>query len=53
MAFFHNVNRDAIIEVLNSDEPKYGPIVAGEFLMKKHLASTRAKDPSNEDKSEL
>lgn len=54
IAFFHNVNRDAIIEVLNSDEPKYGPIVAGEFLMRKHLASTPgANNPSKENKSEL
>lgn len=39
MAFFHNLNRDAIVRVLNSDNPKYEPIVAGEFLLRKHLAS--------------
>lgn len=40
IAFFHNVNRDAIVHVLNSDTPKYEPIVAGDFLMQKHLAAT-------------
>jgi len=39
MAFFHNLNRDAIVRVLNSDNPKYEPIIAGDFLMQKHLAA--------------
>lgn len=42
LAYFHNVNRDAIIEVLVKDEAevvKHAPVVAGEFLMQKHLAS--------------
>lgn len=43
MAFFYNVNKDALITVLNSENPKYEPIVAGDFLMAKHLASIGAK----------
>lgn len=41
LAFFHNLNKDALVEVLlNSDEvPKHEPIIAGDFLMQKHLAS--------------
>ena len=39
MAFFHNLNRDAIVSVLNSENPKYEPIIAGDFLMQKHLAA--------------
>jgi len=39
MAFFHNLNRDAVVKVLNSDNPKYEPIIAGDFLMQKHLAA--------------
>lgn len=44
LAFFHNVNRDALVEVLLDKEatPKHSPVLAGEFLMKKHLASTQA-----------
>lgn len=45
MAFFHNINRDAVVNVLlrSADEqPKHEPIVAGEFLMQKHLASMKA-----------
>lgn len=42
IAFFHNVNRDAEISVLaQGEEPKYPPIIAGEFLMQKHLASVK------------
>lgn len=40
MAFFHNPNRDALISHLGSDHSKYEPIVAGDFLMAKHLAAT-------------
>mmetsp|Transcript_10068 Transcript_10068/g.13816 ORF Transcript_10068/g.13816 Transcript_10068/m.13816 type:complete len:340 (-) Transcript_10068:1805-2824(-) len=42
LAFFHNINRDAVVEALllrPDDKPKYDPIVAGDFLMQKHLAS--------------
>lgn len=42
MAFFHNINRDAEVSVLlrdASDKPRYPPIIAGDFLMQKHLAS--------------
>lgn len=39
MAFFYNVNKDARIHCLMDEEPKYAPVVAGEFLMAKHLAS--------------
>lgn len=39
MAFFHNINRDAVVSSLGEDEAKYPPIVAGDFLMQKHLAS--------------
>jgi isopenicillin N synthase-like dioxygenase len=41
MAFFHNPNRDAVIKVLGDPaRAKYDPIVAGDFLMQKHLAAT-------------
>ncbi len=43
MAYFHNLNPDAIVTVLNSQNPKYEPIIAGEFLMQKHLASIEEK----------
>lgn len=39
VAFFHNVNKDALIENLTKDEAKHEPIVAGDFLNKKHLAT--------------
>ena len=48
IAFFHNVNRDAQISVLLTDKgesPKYAPIIAGEFLLQKHLASLGIKKP--------
>jgi isopenicillin N synthase-like dioxygenase len=43
IAFFYNMNRDALIEVLNSKVPKYEPVKAGDFLMQKHLASVGEK----------
>eukprot|EP00448_Togula_jolla_P019956 CAMPEP_0170583506 /NCGR_PEP_ID=MMETSP0224-20130122/8173_1 /TAXON_ID=285029 /ORGANISM="Togula jolla, Strain CCCM 725" /LENGTH=370 /DNA_ID=CAMNT_0010906841 /DNA_START=22 /DNA_END=1134 /DNA_ORIENTATION=+ len=44
LAFFHNLDKDAIVETLPSclSEARpalYDPIVAGDFLMLKHLAS--------------
>eukprot|EP01038_Epipyxis_sp_PR26KG_P011737 gene11737-15703_t len=42
IAFFFNINRDALVDVIMTnpdDQPKYEPIIAGEFLMQKHLAS--------------
>jgi len=42
LAFFHNINRDAVVEALllrTGDKSKYEPIVAGDFLMQKHLAA--------------
>ncbi len=45
IAFFHNLNRDAVVEVLlkkEGDVPKHEPIIAGKFLMEKHLASISA-----------
>eukprot|EP01031_Cornospumella_fuschlensis_P035062 gene35062-42463_t len=42
MAFFHNINRDAEVKVLlksADEEPKHPPIIAGDFLLQKHLAS--------------
>mmetsp|Transcript_25599 Transcript_25599/g.59616 ORF Transcript_25599/g.59616 Transcript_25599/m.59616 type:complete len:347 (+) Transcript_25599:73-1113(+) len=44
LAFFHNLNKDATVEAIPScvsaERPAlYDPIVAGEFLMLKHLAS--------------
>jgi isopenicillin N synthase-like dioxygenase len=42
IAFFHNVNRDAEINVIlkdSNEKPKHPPIIAGDFLMQKHLAS--------------
>lgn len=46
LAFFHNLNRDAVVEVIvqgEDEQPKYAPIVAGDFLLQKHLASMGAK----------
>ena len=46
MAFFHNLNRDAVVSNLRKDEePKYEDILAGDFLMQKHLASL-SKSPT-------
>jgi isopenicillin N synthase-like dioxygenase len=45
IAFFHNLNRDAEVRVLlrgPEEVPKHAPIVAGDFLMQKHLASVNA-----------
>lgn len=45
MAFFHNINKDAVVSVIlrgADDVPKHEPIVAGDFLMQKHLASMNA-----------
>ena len=39
-AFFYNTDRTAMISNLTSAEAKYEPIVAGDFLMQKHLAAT-------------
>ena len=43
IAFFHNINRDAVVECLLTNDPKYEPIIAGDFLMQKHLASVGVK----------
>jgi isopenicillin N synthase-like dioxygenase len=40
VAFFYNTDRDAMITNLTPNEAKYDPIVAGDFLMQKHLAAT-------------
>merc|ERR1719401_2386384 len=50
MAFFHILNKDTVVEAIPScvsqDKPAlYDPIVAGEFLMLKHLASNGKADP--------
>jgi isopenicillin N synthase-like dioxygenase len=42
LAFFHNLNRDASVECLltqSGESPKYEPIIAGDFLLQKHLAA--------------
>lgn len=40
MAFFHNLNRDAVVSnLIKGEADKYAPIKAGDFLMEKHLAS--------------
>mmetsp|Transcript_20923 Transcript_20923/g.30146 ORF Transcript_20923/g.30146 Transcript_20923/m.30146 type:complete len:326 (-) Transcript_20923:102-1079(-) len=43
IAFFYNLNKDAKVTVLGDEEPKYEPIIAGDFLMQKHLAAMAAK----------
>jgi len=50
LAFFHNLNKDAQVEAIPSCVSEahpalYDPIVAGEFLMLKHLASNGKADP--------
>eukprot|EP00933_Yihiella_yeosuensis_P031769 TRINITY_DN25385_c0_g2_i1.p1 TRINITY_DN25385_c0_g2~~TRINITY_DN25385_c0_g2_i1.p1 ORF type:complete len:363 (-),score=99.13 TRINITY_DN25385_c0_g2_i1:376-1464(-) len=50
LAFFHNLNKDTLVEAIPScvsaDRPGlYDPIIAGEFLMLKHLASNGKADP--------
>lgn len=44
IAFFYNLNKDALVESLFKDKEssKYPPIIAGDFLMQKHLASMKA-----------
>eukprot|EP00928_Gymnodinium_smaydae_P027243 TRINITY_DN21124_c0_g1_i1.p1 TRINITY_DN21124_c0_g1~~TRINITY_DN21124_c0_g1_i1.p1 ORF type:complete len:366 (+),score=53.77 TRINITY_DN21124_c0_g1_i1:75-1172(+) len=49
LAFFHNLNKDAVVETIPSCVNEkhavlYDPIVAGEFLMLKHLASQGKAD---------
>merc|ERR1712032_1251717 len=49
IAFFHNLNKEAVVEAIPScitpEQPAlYDPIVAGEFLMLKHLASNGKAD---------
>jgi isopenicillin N synthase-like dioxygenase len=39
VAFFHNLDKDAVVENLMPEQALYDPIVAGDFLMKKHLAT--------------
>lgn len=48
IAFFYNLNPDAHVSMLQTrhsgseqEEPKYPPIIAGDFLMEKHLASMK------------
>ena len=46
MAFFYNLNPDAKVSMLKmklneNEELKYAPIIAGDFLMEKHLASMK------------
>lgn len=50
LAFFHNLNKDVVVEAIPSclspDQPAlYEPIVFGDFLMLKHLASNGKADP--------
>ena len=45
MAFFHNINPDHVVECIETcqspeNPPKYEPIRAFDFLMKKHAAAT-------------
>jgi len=49
IAFFHNLNKDAVVETIPScvaqgRPAQYDAIVAGEFLMLKHLASNGKAD---------
>lgn len=47
IAFFYNLNPDArvsVLQIAENEEPKYPPIVAGDFLMEKHLASMKKKE---------
>lgn len=47
IAFFYNVNRDATVQCITNKEDnevaKYEPIIAGDFLLQKHLASMGMK----------
>jgi isopenicillin N synthase-like dioxygenase len=40
VAYFYNTDRDAVIDNLTPTESKYPSIIAGDFLMEKHLAAT-------------
>eukprot|EP00003_Mantamonas_plastica_P008141 TRINITY_DN1704_c0_g1_i1.p1 TRINITY_DN1704_c0_g1~~TRINITY_DN1704_c0_g1_i1.p1 ORF type:complete len:381 (-),score=128.72 TRINITY_DN1704_c0_g1_i1:60-1202(-) len=54
VAFFHNLNRDALVEnLIQDEEAKHEPIIAGDFLMQKYLASTGYDKPKEHEKSEL
>ena len=49
MAFFHNINPTQIVECIPSCTsedlpPQFPPIISGDFLMEKHLASTGGGD---------
>lgn len=51
LAFFHNLNRDAVVETIPScvrsgETSLYDPIIAGRFLLLKHLASNGKADPN-------
>lgn len=51
IAFFHNVNPDAVIECIETctskaNPAKYPPITAGEHLAKKHSAATAVPKPT-------
>ena len=50
VAFFHNLDKDAVVSNLTPFESKYEPIIAGDFLMQKHLAATEhlEKEKKNE-----
>jgi isopenicillin N synthase-like dioxygenase len=50
VAFFHNLNKDAVVINLTKESSKYASIVAGDFLMEKHLAATQ---PLEHKKKEL
>lgn len=51
VAFFYNVNKDASITNLTPSEDKYAAIVAGDFLMQKHLAATQSLEIEAEIKT--
>lgn len=44
IAYFCNLNGDAIVEPMGNNPPKYPPITAKEHLMAKHLASMSLHD---------
>ncbi len=50
LAFFHNVNEDAVIECIETccsadNPPRYPPMTAGEHRDKKHRAATASTRP--------
>jgi len=54
IAFFCNINGDAIVEPIGSEPmKKYPPISAKEHLMAKHLASMVADDDDDDNDDEL